>query len=489
MVVAASVTTAQTAARRGKRALVRADIPNESPVRESFWAAAMVACLLVAIWAAKIGGSLWPASTVGVVLALTSFRHWRRGLLAALLFLEVGDWSANYLDVAVLPFFFKDLFFIFPAMLGYFLGGTFRYGALKRFPWAPAMVFTGIILVECLNPQLISPLIALLGIKIWLGYVPLFFLGAEWVRSRSELKATLWTLLLASLPASIYGLYQFKLGQSGDLATGSRPGEFAGGYVATSFDSGTFRLSSLFPSSTQFDYHLLFALMVGVAVLILEKKSTWRAITYALVALILVNVGLTGTRKLYLIVPSSLLWFALLEKNLMTRFKVVFLAGVGGLTAIGLIGVGLFLRVKSIGEIYDDRRDLALSLFAQAVQRAPFGLGSGMASGPAAHIDPNRVWSETLPSKTVLELGILGLFALVALYGAIAVGGFLWARRCVQPELRSVATIFAIYVATIMLTSVYGWPMDLDPANVNSWLSAGLAAGIPLIASQESEVP
>jgi len=42
--------------------------------------------------------------------------------------------------------------------------------------------------------------------------------------------------------------------------------------------------------------------------------------------------------------------------------------------------------------------------------------------------------------------------------------------------------LFAIYLATLMLTSMYGWPMDLDPANVNSWLSAGLVAGMPLLA-------
>jgi hypothetical protein len=381
----------------------------------------------------------------------------------------------------VLPFFFKDLFFFYPAMLGYLLGGHFHNAILKRFPWVPATIFAGVVLLECVNPNLSTPLIGLLGVKIWLGYVPLFFLGAAWVRSRYELQTTLWTLLLASLPASLYGLYEFKLGQSGELTSGIRPGEFGGGYVATSFEAGIFRLSSLFPSSTQFDYHLLFALMVGVGVLILERRRGWRAIAYALMALILINVGLTGTRKLYLIVPASLLWFGLIEKSSATRLKVALLAVAGSVAAAVFIGAALLLRIQTIGDVYDNRLDYAQTTFADAVERAPLGLGSGMASGPAGHLDPNRIWTETLPSKTVIELGILGLFALIAFYGSIAVRGFRWARRCGQPDLRSVATILAVYVATLMLTSVYGWPMDIDPANVTSWLSAGLVAGMSLI--------
>jgi hypothetical protein len=69
-------------------------------------------------------------------------------------------------------------------------------------------------------------------------------------------------------------------------------------------------------------------------------------------------------------------------------------------------------------------------------------------------------------------------------YGATAIRGFGSARQCREQDLRSVATLFAIYLATLMLTSNYGWPMDLDPANVTSWLSAGLVAGLPMVASE-----
>jgi hypothetical protein len=443
----------------------------------------MVVALLLASCVARLTGSYLLVYAMGAALAWRSLRNWRRGVLAGLLYLEIGSWVTLWLSPAVLPFFFKDLFFLYPATLGFFLGRSSGTG-IRRFAWLPASVFTAIVLLECLSPHLSSPLIAVLGVKIWLGYVPLFFLGAELIRTRNELRVWLWTLLMATLPASIYGIYEFKLGQSGGITEGTRPGEFGGGYLVTEFDSGVFRLSSLFPSSTQFDYHLFFAVFVGASVLILERRRGWRAVAIGLLVLIAVNIGLTGTRKLYLIVPAALVWFIALERNRALQVKGTLVAGLAGLVMALVLGTAIVLRVHSIGDVYDDRLAYAQTTFADALRLAPLGLGTGMASGPAAHLDPHMLFIETLPAKTVFELGILGLAALVLFYGAVARRGFSLARSCNEEDLRSVAMLFAIYLATLMLTSMYGWPMDLDPANVNSWLSAGLVAGMPLIATK-----
>jgi hypothetical protein len=139
----------------------------------------------------------------------------------------------------------------------------------------------------------------------------------------------------------------------------------------------------------------------------------------------------------------------------------------------------LLLRVHTIESVYDNRIEFAQTSFFDAVRRSPMGLGSGMASGPARYLDPERLFVETLPAKTIVELGILGLVALILFYGSVALAGFWAVKRCVDEDLRSVALLFAIYLATLMMTSIYGWPMDLDPANVESWLSAGIVAAMP----------
>jgi hypothetical protein len=445
----------------------------------------MVAVLLLASYAVKVTGSLTPAWVVGTALAWLSFRDWRCGLLAGVVYLEVGSWISLWLSPALPPYFFKDLFFLYPAYLGFLFGRSRRTG-VRLFPWLPAGVFAAIVALECLNPSLGAPLIGLLGVKIWLGYVPLFFLGADLFSTRNELRVWLWTVLAATLPASLYGLYQFNLGMSGDLAEGTRPGEFAGGYVATGFDSGNFRLSSLFPSSTQFDYHLFFALFVGAALLVLERRHLARWLALGLLALIAIDVGLTGTRKLYLIVPSAILWFLLLEKKRTRQIQGALIFAAAGVLVSAVLGAVLLLRVHTIESVYDNRFEFAQTSFFDAVQRSPMGLGSGMASGPARYLDPERLFVETLPAKAVVELGILGLVSLILFYGSVAMAGFWSVKRCRDDEdLRSTALLLAIYLAALMITSVYGWPMDLDPANVDSWLSAGIVAGMPWLARRE----
>jgi len=248
-------------------------------------------------------------------------------------------------------------------------------------------------------------------------------LGAELIRSRDELRVWLWTLLIATLPASIYGIYEFKLGQSGALAAGTRPGEFGGGYVATDFESGIFRLSSLFPSSTTIRLPpLLRGVCGGVRA---HPGATSR-------------VAGRGHRtprphrhqhrphRLEKALPprtGSVGLFILVEKNRARQVKGALIAGVAGVVMALVLGTAIVLRVNSIGDVYDDRLAYAQTSFSDALRRAPLGLGTGMASGPAGHLDPDRLFIETLPAKTVFELGILGLAALVLFYGAVATRG------------------------------------------------------------------
>ena len=205
---------------------------------------------------------------------------------------------------------------------------------------------------------------------------------------------------------------------------------------------------------------------------------------------IAINIGLTGTRKLYLIVPTALLiWFILLEKNRVRQSE----RGIDRGTKAGpghaafVLGAALVLRVHTIGDVYDDSRlpicpDLVLRLAQSGSPRS--GDRDGGAVLRATWI-PERLFIETLPAKTVFELQASSGWPHSSYFiGSMAIRGFSYARRCREEDLRSVAMLFAIYLATLMLTSNYGWPLDLDPANVTSWLSAGLVGGMPLVASK-----
>ncbi len=447
---------------------------SELPIRLAV-AMATAAFAGTIVWHAT--GTVLAFVPFGGVLAWLSWRDWRAGLVGSLIYSSVAGAVIIWLAPSPWPHFIGDLAFIYPAYVGFLSRPLRRKAAQVAFPWFATVPFVLIVLLESMNPQIDSALVPLLGIKVWLSYVPVFFLGRALIRTRRDLRGLLWALLTTSLPATLYGLYEFRLAQLGELTEGTKYGTFAGGYIASQVDAGYFRISSLFSSSTQFDGYLFFTAVVGAALLLLEDRRRRRWLAMALLVLVAINVGVTGDRKLYLTLPFAALLFTLLERN--RRRRVVAQIATGTMIALAflVLGAPLVLRVRSIRAVYEDRVQYASGAFETALAH-PLGIGTGQATDGTRYLNPNRIFLETLPSKTVMELGVLGLVALILFYGAVARASFKGARRCSDSEVRSVATLFAVFVLAVMLSSLYGYQMDLDPLNVDTWLAAGLAAGL-----------
>ena len=113
--------------------------------------------------------------------ALTS--RWRWPIYALLVYLPVSGVAvlAAYPGraeraVAILA---KDFIFVIPAYL-LFLGYFLRRRERLWFKGAP-LVLIGllalIVVIQAFNPDLPNHLVGLIGIKVWLFYIPLFFLG------------------------------------------------------------------------------------------------------------------------------------------------------------------------------------------------------------------------------------------------------------------------------------------------------------------------
>jgi len=65
-----------------------------------------------------------------------------------------------------------------------------KEGAADSFPGAPVgllAVLAGLIIIQFFNPQLINWLVGLIGLKVWLFYIPLYFLGYHLIDSSDEL--------------------------------------------------------------------------------------------------------------------------------------------------------------------------------------------------------------------------------------------------------------------------------------------------------------
>src|SRR5207245_2721418 len=144
--------------------------------------------------------------TIVVAVAL-GIHNWRWSLYGLLLYLPISGiaivLSFSKTNLAVL---IKDVVFVIPAYTGFFLAAR-RQG--WRVPGAPLLAIVGLaflVVIESFNPSLPNFQVALIGIKVWLFYIPVLFLGYHFVKSRDDLRLVLGLMTVIAMVPAIIGI-------------------------------------------------------------------------------------------------------------------------------------------------------------------------------------------------------------------------------------------------------------------------------------------
>ena len=92
-------------------------------------------------------------------------------------------------------------------------------------------------------------------------------------------------------------------------------------------------------------------------------------------------------------------------------------------------------------------------------------------------------------AKTVAELGLIGLAALLAVFVATLV--LAWRSRQATANLRwgSAGAAFAAYYIVMPLHALKGWPLDWEPANIYFWMFAAMAVMLPRLSERLRQAP
>src|SRR6266511_3590782 len=164
----------------------------------------------------------------GVVLLVAlgvGLRNWRWSLYGLLCYLPVSGIAilAAYPGrtdraVAILA---KDFVFVIPAYVG-FLVYFWRRRRPFWFKGAPLVLFgllALIVVIQGFNPDLPNHLVGLIGIKVWLFYIPLFFLGYHLVDTRGQLFRVLGLMSLVAIVPAVIGLTEDALYYTGSAQT------------------------------------------------------------------------------------------------------------------------------------------------------------------------------------------------------------------------------------------------------------------------------
>ena len=125
-----------------------------------------------------------------VWLALVNWRTVAYGLLLFLPFAGIPIVVA-YPDVGI-PSLLKDFLFVGPLYLGF--GASLTMRRHQRFPGAPLALLgclSAVVVLQMFNPSLPNFLVGLIGAKIWLFYIPLYFVGLCLVESAEDVRSLL----------------------------------------------------------------------------------------------------------------------------------------------------------------------------------------------------------------------------------------------------------------------------------------------------------
>jgi hypothetical protein len=428
-------------------------------------------------------GLLLLAACWGVIIP-----RWRLGLELFILFIPFAGAVELRLYQFSWAVLIKDFLFAMPAYIGFALSGEVgsALAGIPRSFGAIVLLFVGIVLVQAFNPSGPGLLATLVGLKVWLFYLPMLLLGRAYVRDEASLlRLSRLMIGLVWLPCSV-GILQWLL----SLALGYQYviGLFYGAAAAAAtqgfsrFNNGLMRIPATFAFPTQYFVYVLCMFVPALGSVATEQRPLWSRARAASVPLLCIAGFMTGERAAFVMIPLLLGSFYLLRRGALGVVWAAFALVVFLLVTLSISGVdptGLLHMEADLTQGYATGQ---LDEFKQALEQTWIGRGVGSSTGAARLVndDPSQlVGFEGLYAQAISELGIAGCLILIAVQV-----GLLLVAESVRSSLQGTKeepycnAIFAL-VFVVMIYNYKGPVLSLDPANMLYWLFGGVLLSLP----------
>jgi hypothetical protein len=341
--------------------------------------------------------------------------------------------------------------------------------------WAPSME-TGVI-----------------GVKVWLAYVPMLAIGYRYVRRIEDFECALRVTALIGLVPALIALCEWALAARHGLDAGGTWvndfGPFTRMYgawfenvkfsrVEFGYDSHAMmipRVPSTFTSVSQYFAFSMTAYAAGLAVALRRRTGWWALCAFVLGAAVIA----TGMRAAYVAVPALTLASMALAGAAMKQWTCVAMLVVAALGCGALAGAAPWRVATMIPAHAQQQVANASTEFNDALRSGPFGHGTGWDTNSALRYGGSgeRRYVENWYAKAALELGIAGLAAVVVAFAAIGVRLATPWRRLDARSRQLAGPVLALL--GVMAVALFKGPyIDLDPMNVYFWLFAGMLFGL-----------
>jgi hypothetical protein len=341
-------------------------------------------------------------------------------------------------------------------------------------------------------------MMGLIGLKVWLFYIPLCFLAFAYVASERDLVVLFRLLAALSFIPSAIGIGEVIVArfagyrEAMEAIYGGLAAPTTQGFRAFGLGEGVLaRYPSTFTFVSQYFGYTFAMLAPCYAVWRGDPAKRWRHVGASGFVLVTLASFLSGSRSAFVYVPLLVLVMFALDRGLSGVIRGIAYGGGALAVALAILGIrGYPLYEHMSGLVVGYAQDTAYDLLVQAIVSYPLGAGTGTNTGAARYAvgDPEAfVGFENYYAKAAHELGVAGLLAVVGLLAALVVIGYRAHRGIEDSRLRPYSAGLLAFLIVTTVNSFKGWMVDLDPVNVYMWLFVGMLLKVRLLARRPSD--
>lgn len=456
-------------------------------------------------------------AVLGVIVIALSYKYPRQAIFAFIIYVPLGGTITYYIGNSPVLQLAKDAFFV-PALIGLwqnvkkqrlpllipqglkpslyillgcciltllFVNGAQQFNPPPAIPFKPA-------------PKEFPIGMGILGLKVFLGYVPLISCIYYVIRDKKDFLRITRMQIVLILVCCALGLVQYLLLLVG-VCEGTRNAEggalfkasiearcYIGGALVYSPSEGMIRLPGTFVAPWQWAWFLISSTFFTFATGFSDPSILWRGISLGSMALVFVNAVVSGQRIALALVPVCFIMCLILTGQFanLKRFIPIF----GGLALI------LGIAIASNPTVVEERTasfvgrweasppyEFITQQFEEVWKNldGPIGNGLGRATNSARAFGETKL-VETYYPKVLHEVGIVGLIGFIVMVTCLTVICFRTYRSVKNRNFRSYGAAMWVFILFISYNTYY-YPLDVDPVAVYYWLAAGILLKLPEI--------
>jgi hypothetical protein len=454
---------------------------------------------------------------LGIIVIALSSKYPRQALFAFIIYVPFGGTITYYIGNSPILQLAKDSFYV-PALIG-----IWQECKKQRLPLLipqgikiPLFILLGSCILTLLfvngaqqfNPPEVGLLktppkeiplgMGILGLKVFLGYVPVISCIYYLIRTKRDFLFITRLQVTLILIACILGFVQYFFLLVG-ICKGTQEAEGAalfkatlearcyfGGSLVYSPSQGVIRLPGTFVAPWQWAWFLISSTFFTFGTGFSDPSILWRLVGLGSLAGVFVNAVISGQRIALALVPACFVLLLFLTGQI-ANLKRFIPIGVG--LAIVLVGA-----ISSNPTVVQERTDSFVSRwnasppyefitnqFEEVWKNSdgPLGNGLGRATNSARALGETKL-VETYYPKVMHEVGILGLLGFVGLVTTLTIISFQTYRKIKNRNFRSYGAAMWVFILFISYNTYY-YPLDVDPVAVYYWLGAGILMKLPEI--------